>query len=96
MMMRLLQPSAGIIGVDFAHYILFGGPGETEETVLETFALMDEVAPTAVIAMTGIRIFPGTPLHRQALAEGIITPETPCWSRSSTSLPRCGTASAIW
>jgi radical SAM superfamily enzyme YgiQ (UPF0313 family) len=63
-------------GVDFAHYILFGGPGESEETVLESFALMDEVEPTAVIGMTGIRIYPGTPLHRQALAEGVITPET--------------------
>jgi radical SAM superfamily enzyme YgiQ (UPF0313 family) len=64
-------------GVDFAHYILFGGPGETAATVMESFALLDEVAPTAVIAMTGIRIFPGTPLHRQALREGLITPDTP-------------------
>jgi radical SAM superfamily enzyme YgiQ (UPF0313 family) len=63
-------------GVDFAHYILFGGPGETHDTILETFALMDELKPTAVIAMTGIRIFPGTPLHGTALAEGIITDET--------------------
>lgn len=63
-------------GADFAHYILFGGPGESEATIDETFALMDELEPTAVIAMTGIRIFPGTPLHQSALAEGIITPET--------------------
>jgi radical SAM superfamily enzyme YgiQ (UPF0313 family) len=63
-------------GVDFAHYILFGGPGESEETLLESFALMDEVAPTAVIGMTGIRIYPGTPLHLQALNEGFITPDT--------------------
>ena len=61
-------------GVDFAHYILFGGPGETEATVLESFHLMDEVNATAVIGMTGIRIFPGTALHTRALAEGIITP----------------------
>ncbi|MDD2335667.1 MAG: radical SAM protein [Geobacteraceae bacterium] len=63
-------------GVDFAHYILFGGPGETEETLLESFALMDDISPTAVIGMTGIRIYPGTPLHHKALKEGIITPET--------------------
>lgn len=62
------------IGLDFAHYILFGGPGESEATVRETFAFMDEIAPLAIIAMTGIRIFPGTPLSRQALAEGVITP----------------------
>jgi len=63
-------------GVDFAHYILFGGPGETAATIRETFALMDELAPTAIIAMTGIRIFPGTELHRQALAEGVISTTT--------------------
>lgn len=63
-------------GMDFAHYILFGGPGETRETVLESFDLMDELEPTAVIAMTGIRIFPGTSLHRTALKEGIITADT--------------------
>jgi len=63
-------------GVDFAHYILFGGPGETRETILESFDLMDELEPTAVIAMTGIRIFPGTSLHRTALQEGIISADT--------------------
>lgn len=62
--------------VDFAHYILFGGPGETAGTVLESFGLMDELEPTAVIAMTGIRIYPGTPLHRTALDEGFIRPDT--------------------
>lgn len=61
------------LGMDFAHYMLFGGPGETRETVLESFALMDEVAPTAVIAMTGIRIYPGTALAQTALKEGIIS-----------------------
>lgn len=63
-------------GMDFAHYILFGGPGETRETVLESFDLMDELEPTAVIAMTGIRIYPGTSLYRTALSEGIITADT--------------------
>jgi hypothetical protein len=33
---------------------------------------MDELQPTAVIAMTGIRIYPGTSLHLTALAEGVI------------------------
>ena len=59
-------------GMDFAHYLLFGGPGENRQTVLESFTLMDELSPTAVIAMTGIRIYPGTAIHRQALAEGVI------------------------
>jgi radical SAM superfamily enzyme YgiQ (UPF0313 family) len=66
------------LGIDFAHYMLFGGPGETRETILESFALMDELQPTAVIAMTGIRIYPHTTLQRTAIDEGLI--------RESTSL----------
>lgn len=63
-------------GLDFAHYMLFGGPGEIEQTVMESFQLMDELAPTAVIAMTGIRMYPGTQLAQTALAEGVITDQT--------------------
>jgi len=65
------------LGVDFAHYLLFGGPGESAETVAESFSLMDEVDPTAIIAMTGIRIYPGTPLHAQAVAEGMLQADVP-------------------
>jgi radical SAM superfamily enzyme YgiQ (UPF0313 family) len=69
---RLCRDSA----IDFAHYMLFGGPGESEATIDESFALMDELSPSAVIAMTGIRIFPGTALYRHAVNDGIITPAT--------------------
>jgi radical SAM superfamily enzyme YgiQ (UPF0313 family) len=61
------------LGIDFAHYMLFGGPGETSETILESFQLMDEVEPTAVIAMTGIRIYPKTALHDIAIKEGVVS-----------------------
>ncbi|MFA7061167.1 MAG: lipid biosynthesis B12-binding/radical SAM protein [Pedobacter sp.] len=59
-------------GVDFAHYLLFGGPGETRETIMESFTLMDELEPTAIITMTGIRIYPNTPLYQTAIEEGLI------------------------
>jgi radical SAM superfamily enzyme YgiQ (UPF0313 family) len=64
------------LGMDFAHYMLFGGPGETRETILESFALMDELEPTAVIAMTGIRIYPNTALHSTAIDEGLLQDST--------------------
>jgi radical SAM superfamily enzyme YgiQ (UPF0313 family) len=64
-------------GIDFAHYILFGGPGESEATIDETFALSDELEAVAMIAMTGIRIFPGTPLYERAILDGVITARTP-------------------
>lgn len=64
-------------GMDFAHYMLFGGPGECEETIDETFALADELEAGAMIAMTGIRVFPGTALYDRAIADGVITKDTP-------------------
>lgn len=64
------------MGVDFAHYMLFGGPGETRETILASFALMDELEPTAVITMSGIRIYPNTALQRTAIDEGVIQEST--------------------
>ena len=58
--------------VNQCHYLLFGGPGEDEKTIEESFQLMDQLDPTAVIAMLGIRIYPGTELERIALSEGVI------------------------
>ena len=61
--------------VNQCHYLLFGGPGEDEETIEESFHLMDELDPTAVIAMPGVRIYPGTELERIALSEDVIRQE---------------------
>jgi len=62
-------------GLKFCHSLIFGGPGETATTVEETIALMDELAPTAVIAMTGVRILPGTGMVDIAVADGQIDPD---------------------
>lgn len=61
-------------GIDFCHSLIFGGPGETPETVRETVKWMDEIRPKAVVAMTGIRIYPRTEMERIALREGVIVP----------------------
>jgi radical SAM superfamily enzyme YgiQ (UPF0313 family) len=58
--------------INHCHYLLFGGPGEDEETIEESFQLMDRLDPTAVIAMLGIRIYPGTEMERIALSQGVI------------------------
>ncbi len=65
-----------MVEVPFAHYLLLGGPGEDEKTLGETASLMDQVKPTAVIVMVGIRIYPGTELERISLSEGIIGRDT--------------------
>ena len=59
-----------MVEVPFAHYLLLGGPGEDEKTLGETASLMDQVEPTAVIVMVGIRIYPGTELERMSLCGG--------------------------
>jgi len=59
-------------GLKFCHSLIFGGPGETRQTVTETIALMDETKPTAVIAFTGIRVLPGTGMVEIALRDGQI------------------------
>jgi radical SAM superfamily enzyme YgiQ (UPF0313 family) len=64
------------IEINHCHYLLFGGPGEDEETIDESFRLMDQLNPTAVIAMLGIRIYPGTGMERISISEGVIHADT--------------------
>ena len=59
-------------GIDFCHSLIFGGPGEVPETIAETVSLMDEISPRAVIAMAGIRIYPGTEMEQIAIREGVL------------------------
>lgn len=54
----------------FCHSLIFGGEAETWETVRATVDLMDECRPTAVNAMCGVRVYPGTPLAETLLARG--------------------------
>jgi radical SAM superfamily enzyme YgiQ (UPF0313 family) len=58
--------------VNHCHYLLFGGPGEDEETIEESFQLMDQLDPTAIIAMLGIRIYPGTEMEKVSLSQEVI------------------------
>ncbi|MBA4393573.1 MAG: B12-binding domain-containing radical SAM protein, partial [Desulfobacca sp.] len=56
-----------------AHYILLGGPGETEETVRETLHNAEKLTKTVIFFFCGIRIYPHTRLYDLALEEGQIT-----------------------
>lgn len=57
-----------------AHFVMFGGPGETEVTVLEGLANLDRLRHTVIFASSGIRIFPNTPLQKLAEKQGILAP----------------------
>jgi radical SAM superfamily enzyme YgiQ (UPF0313 family) len=59
-------------GLPDAHYLIFGGPGESEKTLAETFAAFDRITPRAVLALLGVRVYPNTPLHAIAVEEGAV------------------------
>jgi radical SAM superfamily enzyme YgiQ (UPF0313 family) len=63
-------------------FLLLGGPGETQATVQESVSLMEEYQPRMVNLTVGIRIHPGLPLHKIALAEGVVRPgESLLWPK---------------
>jgi radical SAM superfamily enzyme YgiQ (UPF0313 family) len=63
-------------GIDYCHFLIAGGPGETPATLQEGFRNSQELPSPVIMAVVGTRIYPGTAVHRRALAEGLITPET--------------------
>ena len=59
-------------GIANGHYIIFGGPGETRETVKEGLENLKNLRDSVVFAFVGIRIIPNTQIYRTALGEGVI------------------------
>lgn len=51
--------------------LLFGGPGETPETVAETIEFIKQIDPDCAGAPLGVRVYPGTEMARIVTAEGV-------------------------
>lgn len=60
------------LGIFYAHFMILGGYGETEETLNETFEHSKEVGSTVMFPYVGMRIYPYTRLCEIAIQEGII------------------------
>jgi radical SAM superfamily enzyme YgiQ (UPF0313 family) len=60
------------VAMPFCHSLLLGGPGETMDSVQRTLEAMQDMTPTAVICMIGIRVFPDTALEAIARRQGLI------------------------
>ncbi len=58
-----------------AHYLMFGGPDESEATLREGLRNVAQIASSVVFAFSGIRILPGTELHQRAIDDGVISAE---------------------
>jgi radical SAM superfamily enzyme YgiQ (UPF0313 family) len=59
-------------GIHQAHFLILGGPGETMETLSESFRVSQGLTPAVFFPYLGMRIFPNTPLHRLAVREGVL------------------------
>lgn len=62
-------------GISQMGFQLLGGPGETRESVMESFNLVDSLPLDLVKLSIGVRIYPHTALARTAVDEGVIAPD---------------------
>jgi radical SAM superfamily enzyme YgiQ (UPF0313 family) len=63
------------LDIGYAHFLILAGYGETDETINETFENSKKIKQTVFFPFVGMRIYPGTPLYKLALADGIISPD---------------------
>jgi radical SAM superfamily enzyme YgiQ (UPF0313 family) len=62
-------------GIATSHFFMFGGPGETKETVFEGIRNITSLKKSVVFVFMGIRILPNTALARIAVKEKVISPD---------------------
>jgi radical SAM superfamily enzyme YgiQ (UPF0313 family) len=61
--------------VDSCHFLICGGPGETPGTLEEGFRNSLRLKDTAILALVGMRVYPGTRLHARVLRERPLPPD---------------------
>jgi radical SAM superfamily enzyme YgiQ (UPF0313 family) len=59
--------------LDFCHFVIAGGPGETNETLERGFRNSLRLGGAIIMAVPGMRIYPRTRLFKRAVAEGQIS-----------------------
>jgi radical SAM superfamily enzyme YgiQ (UPF0313 family) len=57
------------VDMPFSCYLILGAPGETDESVRATLENMEEIDPPSLLGLTGVRVYPGTPIAEQAIRE---------------------------
>ncbi len=68
---------AAAAGVPCAHFIIFGGPGENRQTLARGLANVERLSNSVVFAFTGIRVLPGTAMHRRAIDDRVMAADQP-------------------
>jgi radical SAM superfamily enzyme YgiQ (UPF0313 family) len=59
-------------GITRYGFLMLGVPGETRESVAESLEVADSLDLSVLKITIGVRIYPFTPLARQAVAEGVV------------------------
>ena len=62
-------------GIRQQGFLMLGGPGETQESVLESLTFADSLPLDQLKITSGIRIYPRTALARVAIDAGMISPD---------------------
>jgi len=57
--------------IEACHFLVCGGPGETRDTLLTTFENSRQLCDAVVLALVGMRVYPGTPIFERAAREHI-------------------------
>lgn len=63
---RRISEDAAALDIKYSHFLIFGGPGETPESVEETLRRAETLPGAFYFATIGMRIYPGTALWEQA------------------------------
>jgi len=63
------------VGIEHCHFLICGGPGETPATLENSFENSLRLQSPTIMAVVGMRIYPGTRLAERALGEGRIIAE---------------------
>jgi radical SAM superfamily enzyme YgiQ (UPF0313 family) len=72
---RAASELLAVHGIRRVGFLLIGGPGETRETVEESLAFAGSLHLDFLRITVGIRIYPGTPLARRAVQDGMVSSE---------------------
>jgi radical SAM superfamily enzyme YgiQ (UPF0313 family) len=56
--------------VDYCHFLICGGPGETRQTLTQGFENSQRLQGAIILALVGMRVYPGTSLFERARREG--------------------------
>ena len=66
---RRMTAGKGLAAASLGVHLLVGYPGEDKESIAETCALINRMAPEQIAVQLGVRVYPGTPLARMVAGD---------------------------